>query len=132
MISKTLTAILLFCTLQAATQLPVLNWAKAFDDNGSPSSNAGGNSRTVGVDLQGNVYTAGLFGNSVDFDPGPGVFSMVSAGISKNIFISKLDGNGNFVWAKQIPTYVEFGRINLKVDGAGNVYLTSDLNLSVK
>lgn len=128
MIPKILTVALLCLSMQASSQLPVLNWAKAFTSNSTYGSNTNSHSRTVGVDLHGNVYTAGLFENSVDFDPGPGVYSMVSSGHYPNIFISKLDANGNFKWAKQITTYVEFGRINLKVDGAGNIYLTSDLN----
>ena len=126
--TKILTALLLCCTLHAATQLPVLNWAKALKANGPWGSSSYSGSSTVGIDSQGNVYSAGSFENSVDFDPGLGVYTMVSAGNTSNIHIYKLDADGNFVWAKQIPTYVEFGRINLKVDGAGNVYLASDLN----
>jgi gliding motility-associated-like protein len=128
MIPRILTAVFLCFSLHAASQLPTLNWAKAFNGIENWGRSSGGNSRTVGVDLQGNVYTAGLFPNAVDFDPGPGVYTMQPADIGSNIFISKLDAEGNFVWAKQIPTYVEFGRINLKVDASGNIYLVSDLN----
>lgn len=83
----------------------------------------------MGVDADGNVYSAGLFQNTVDFDPGPGVFNLTGAAIEElGIYISKLDANGNFVWAIQIPTYVEFGQIELKVDKSGNVYIASTLN----
>jgi gliding motility-associated-like protein len=119
------TVIVCFLSLAAASQLPVLHWAKVFE----PYSMTNSNGRTVGVDALGNVYSAGLFENTCDFDPGPGLYMMPAAGpFNYGIYISKLDANGNFVWAKQIPTYVSFGRINLKVDRAGNIYLASDLN----
>lgn len=112
----------------AASQLPVLNWAKTFETNNIFNPTVNNNGRTVGIDAQGNVYSAGVFQYSVDFDPGPGVYSMVGGSPSNfGIYISKLDANGNFVWAKQIPTLSEFGQIELKLDRAGNIYLTSDL-----
>jgi gliding motility-associated-like protein len=118
-----------FITLSIAAQQPVLQWAKAFHSNNVSNFSTNSNGRTIGVDAQGNVYSAGLFKHSIDFDPGPEVFTVESAGkFNTSIFISKLDANGNFVWAKQIPTYVEFGQIEMEVDRAGNIYLTSDLN----
>ncbi|RYY00918.1 MAG: T9SS type B sorting domain-containing protein [Gammaproteobacteria bacterium] len=130
MLPKLLTALLFCCALHATSQLPVLNWVKALKPNGGFFGTSGSSGGTaIGVDAQGNVYTAGGFKESVDFDPGPGVSTLTAVGISNNIFISKLDVNGNFKWAKQIPTYVEFGRINMRVDAAGNVYVVSDLNM---
>jgi len=123
-----ISVLLMILTLTAASQQPVLHWAKAFIENNTSNPSVYSTGRTVGVDEQGNVYSAGLFEYSVDFDPGPGVYSMSGAGpFNKGIYISKLDANGNFVWARQIPTYVEFGRIELKVDRVGNIYLASDL-----
>jgi gliding motility-associated-like protein len=116
---------LIFLTFSASAQQLVLNWAKSFDN---PNNFGSGNGRTVGVDGAGNVYSAGLFEHTLDFDPGPGVYLMEGGSPSKyGIYISKLDAKGNFVWAKQIPTIVEFGQIELKVDNEGNIYLTSDL-----
>jgi gliding motility-associated-like protein len=61
-------------------------------------------------------------------DPGSGVYDMAGAGpFNMGIYISKLDANGNLVWAKQVPTYVEFNEIDLKVDKDGNVYVASEL-----
>ncbi|MBP7809762.1 MAG: T9SS type A sorting domain-containing protein [Bacteroidia bacterium] len=62
----------------------------------------------IGYDLEaddlGNVYTTGYFEGTVDFDPGPGAYNLSSTGggNTPDIFISKLDSNGNFVWAKQV------------------------------
>jgi gliding motility-associated-like protein len=120
--------ILCFLALHASSQLPLLDWAKGFEalDNNSLSIGT-----TVGTDENGNVYSAGQFEKSIDFDPGPGVFTITAAGpFDKAMYISKLDANGNFVWAKQIPNYMEFGRIEIKVDKVGNIYFASDLNVA--
>jgi len=75
------------------------------------------------VDTVGNVYTTGTFKNTVDFDPGVGTFSMASVGNS-DIFISKLNSSGNFVWAIQIgDTSVDIAN-SIAVDVSGNVYST--------
>lgn len=55
--------------------------------------------RSIIIDSQQNIYLAGVFVDSFDFDPGPGVFTMSSYG-SDHAFIEKLDSNGNFIWAK--------------------------------
>ena len=52
----------------------------------------------VSVDASGNVYTTGSFQGSADFDPSANSLNLVSKGGS-DIFISKLDKNGNAVWA---------------------------------
>lgn len=120
--------ILSLLALSASSQLPVLDWAKGFDAIDNISTGFG---TTVGTDETGNLYSAGQFEYSMDFDPGPAVFMMTAGGaFNKAMFISKLDANGNFVWAKQISNYMEFGRIEIKVDKIGNIYFASDLNVA--
>lgn len=83
---------------------------------------------SVAVDGSGNVYTTGLFAGTSDFDPGTGNFDLSSAGGS-DVFVSKLDASGNFVWAKQLPGGVNFNAgYGIAVDVAGNVYTTGGLN----
>jgi hypothetical protein len=66
-------------------------WAIAFGPDSSALSG------TVDGD---HVYPVGLFGGTVDFDPGPGTFELTSdEGIG---FVSKLDSAGSFVWAVQL------------------------------
>ena len=76
---------------------------------------------SIALDAQGNVYTAGHFEGTADFDPGPGTKNYTSIGYC-DIFISKLDSSGNFVWAKNIGgTKYDFV-LSIKVDSSGNVY----------
>ncbi|MBK6993786.1 MAG: T9SS type A sorting domain-containing protein [Lewinellaceae bacterium] len=49
----------------------------------------------------GNVYSIGNFNGTVDFDPGAGTFNL-SATSGSDIYISKLDNAGNFIWAKAL------------------------------
>ena len=78
----------------------------------------------ITVDTSGNVYATGFFNGTVDFDPGPGIFNLTSAGTTNAIFISKLDNNGNFVWAKAIGGQVSCIGYGISVDTSGNVYAT--------
>jgi gliding motility-associated-like protein len=78
------------------------------------------------LDAAGNVYTTGEFVSTVaDFDPGPGVFNLTTFG-NVDIFISKLDAAGNFVWVKQIGgNSIDRGN-SITIDGIGNIYVTGD------
>ncbi|MCF8297063.1 MAG: SBBP repeat-containing protein [Saprospiraceae bacterium] len=78
---------------------------------------------SITTDADGNIYTTGHFGGTVDFDPGTGTFNLTSAGYY-GIFIQKLDTAGNLLWAKQMsgasPSY---GR-SITTDADGNIYTT--------
>ena len=78
---------------------------------------------SIAVDAQGNVYTTGGFCGTADFDPGPGSFTMTAATTGQaDIFVSKLDADGNFVWAKGVigGTWWDQG-YGIAIDPAGNV-----------
>lgn len=77
----------------------------------------------LALDDAGNVYTSGKFQGTGDFDPGAGVFSLTSAG-DNDVFITKLDNNGNFVWAKSMGGALSDVSSYVAVDGSGNVYTT--------
>ncbi len=53
--------------------------------------------KALSVYAAGNVMTTGVMRGTVDFDPGPGVFNLTSAG-EEDIFISKLNANVSFKW----------------------------------
>lgn len=71
-------------------------WAKSMG-----GTNIDDQGLSIALDDSGNIYTTGHFGNTVDFDPGAGTFNLTSQG-SFDVFISKLDASGNFVWARSI------------------------------
>jgi hypothetical protein len=84
-------------------------------------------------DLNGNVYTTGFYQETVDFNPGSGTNNFTA--ISYDIFILKLDANGNFVWNYELGSNpAEQGRA-IQCDASGNVYTsgsyasTLDFNL---
>lgn len=126
-----LTSILLVGILSAAAQLPEIHWAKAFVSHNDNNPTVGTNGRSVAVDNKGNVYSAGLFTHTTDFDPGPGIFTLTANNSNERaIYISKLSPTGDFLWAIQIPTIVSSGNIEIKVDKENHVYIVSLLNLS--
>jgi hypothetical protein len=73
-----------------------IQWAKALGGAQADSGYA------IAVDGSGNVYTTGDFGGTADFDPGSGTENISSAGGSSDydVFVSKLNSSGEFVWAK--------------------------------
>jgi hypothetical protein len=83
-------------------------------------------SESIAVDLSGNVYTTGSYTDTVDFDPGPGTTNLFSVGIY-NVFVSKLDAAGNFIWAKSMGgTSSSSGGSSIAVDSFENVYLSGN------
>ena len=78
--------------------------------------------RDIALDASGNVYTTGYFYLTADFDPGTDTYHMTSEGTHGDVFISKLDASGNFVWARQIAGPDEKSGTALALDASGSVY----------
>jgi FlgD Ig-like domain/Beta-propeller repeat len=89
----------------------VHQWSKRFGAVGYEQGNS------VKVDAAGNVYVFGIFQNTVDFGGG----GLVSAGGS-DIFLMKLDPNGNYLWAKRFGSFGDDGAYRLQVESGGNIY----------
>jgi hypothetical protein len=64
-----------------------------------------------------------LFRLTGDFDPGAGTYSITSAG-SEDIFVSKLDASGYFVWARSMGGTSGDAGLAIDVDASGNAYTT--------
>lgn len=63
---------------------------------------AGGGEGDLGIEVDGagNVYTTGFFNGTADFDPGADVYNLTTTTFTNHdVYVSKLDVNGNFVWA---------------------------------
>jgi hypothetical protein len=83
--------------------------------------------QAIAVDGSGNVYTTGGFIGTADFDPGAGTANLTAAGLF-DIFVSKLDSDGNFVWAKRMGATNSNVGWSIAVDSSGNVYTTGQFN----
>ncbi len=122
----TLLFIVLFSSISLVAQDTHLRWAKQF---AGTSNLRYGRGVDIETDADGNVYTVGIFTGTVDFDPGPGVFNLTP--ISTDVYISKLDAAGNFLWAKQITG--SFGTLtrSFTLDKDGNIYVTGTFQATV-
>ena len=95
-------------------------WVKGmggfFDDVGN----------AITTDSGGNVYTIGSFGDVVDFNPGSGTANLSSPGNSHDVFVQKLNSNGEYQWAKRMGGTDDDYGYAIDIDGAGNVYTFGD------
>jgi hypothetical protein len=101
-----------------------LKWVK---QAGAAGDDAG---YSICVDAADNVYTLGGFYDTVDFNPGPGLYDLGSVG-SQDIFIQKLDSNGNFKWAHSWGSATWEAGWSVKADGNGNIYCGGDFTGTV-
>ncbi|MDP2386783.1 MAG: PKD domain-containing protein [Bacteroidota bacterium] len=99
----------------------VYQWAKSVG-----STNTDGMS--IAVDGNGNVYVTGYFYGTVDFDPGAGTTSYTSNGLS-DVFITKYDANGNYLWAKSFGSINADTSYDIKIDGNSNIYITGQIEM---
>ncbi len=92
-------------------------WAKHFNGTGYDEAHG------ITLDASGNIYTSGFFDETVDFDPGIGVFNMTALSLDFDVFISKLSPSGDFIWAKQIGGNKLNDCFSIRADQQGNIYL---------
>lgn len=115
--------LIFFCGL--ASTLP--NGAAAQNMNLAWVKQTGGSSddtvRGIAVDAAGNTYTCGLFSATCDFDPGPGVYNLVSNG-NIDIYITKSDAAGNLLWARSMGGPNADQATGIASDAAGNIFIT--------
>lgn len=100
-----------------------LSWAKAI-----------GEAWGVCLDLLGNILvTGGVTGGitgTVDLDPGAGT-AWHSVGNASDIFVLKLDAQGDYVWSKTFGAiYSDYG-FSIATDQFGNVYTTGTFLLTM-
>lgn len=93
-----------------------LVWARSLGGSGN-----GEFGYSISVDNDGNVLSTGRFKGTADFDPGPAQFDLTSEG-DNDVYVSKLDSMGNFVWAKSFGGSQFDATYALATDAAGNVF----------
>ena len=97
-----------------------LIWAEQFLGGGVASMNIGS---SISLDGSANVHVSGWFTGKVDFDPSASTFTYTSNG-NRDVYITKLDANGNFIWAKQIGGFDgDYGNA-IVANPSGEVYIT--------
>ena len=110
------TLIAILSSLSSFSQYP-LSWAKSMGGVQADQVNA------ATSDAQDNIVSTGFFSGTVDFDPGTGTFNLTEFG-GGDIFVQKLDQNGNFLWAVQLGgAHFDQGN-DVICDAAGNIYIT--------
>ncbi|MBK9732783.1 MAG: T9SS type A sorting domain-containing protein [Chitinophagaceae bacterium] len=90
-------------------------WAKSWGSTDQDEAFA------AALDYSGNVYVTGDYFGTVDFDPGTANYNLTAAG-GYDIFILKLDANGNFSWVKSMGGPIWDFALSVAIDGSGNVY----------
>lgn len=92
------------------------------------------NETTLGIAMDNNqeILITGHFRDTADFDPGPGVFELISSEPTiDNGFAVKLDLDGNFVWAKSFPS-IHHSRVKTAVFNASSeCFLVGEFSLIV-
>lgn len=93
-------------------------WAKSIGNEGNDA-----HFESYDLDNDGNINITGCFAGTMDFDPGLGIFNLNSVGVN-DIFILKLNSQGDFVWAKSFGgTSDDYGH-SVASDSNGNIYLS--------
>lgn len=96
-------------------------WAKAFKAGFSSDVH----SDAITIDASGNIYSSGYFQGTADFNPGSGVYNLVSSSPTSyhDGFISKLNSSGAFVWAKHIGGTGYVNQTSIVTDHLGNIFI---------
>lgn len=105
-----------FTIIPGSLTVPTLDWAGSMVG----SFDVGVNAMTT--DPSGNVYTVGWFSQTADFDPGPGVLDLTSAGNS-DLFIRKQNPQGDLEWAFRIGGATPDVATAVASDLDGNIYV---------
>ena len=79
------------------------------------------NASSIALDSLGNIYVAGYFQGTADFDPGAGTTAIASAG-QYDGFVAKYDATGALIWVHTFGSTDFDYLFGVKVDSAGNVY----------
>lgn len=107
-------------------------WTKALLGSGGEAY--AGN---IAIDpIDGDIYVRGRFKGTIDFDPGEGIHTITFTTTCTDVlscgknFVSKLDGDGNFIWANVIGESANVFVASIAIDpgGNGDVYTTGTFN----
>ena len=102
----------------------IFKWAKQIGGTDFEYGNA------VSTDINGNVYVAGSFRGTVDFDPSQNVKNLTSKGFG-DIYILRLDKDGEFDWVNQMGGSFNDAANSIFVDVNGFIHTTGSFGATV-
>jgi len=85
---------------------------------------------SLAADASGNLYMAGFFAGTVDFDPTTGTDNHTSAGYD-DIFLTRINADGSYAWTKSIGSTGVDRTWSMAMDPNGNIYLNGFFSGSV-
>jgi hypothetical protein len=108
-----LTVILVTLLSQANSQ--AIRWGtRSFSGTGNTEE-----SKAIATDSLGNSYITGFYNDTIKF----GTTTLGSKG-QKDIFVAKVDADGNFIWAKSFGGTSNDEGYGITVDFSGNIFVT--------
>lgn len=99
-------------------QIPPYNWGHSIGGLGADVAT------DVTTDSLGNTYITGYFVDTVDFDPSSNVLNGVSSSFSNDIFVLKLNINGDLVWIKTLGSSGMDRAHSIAYSEDGSIYVT--------
>jgi hypothetical protein len=93
----------------------VFQWVKQIGSTGQDHGQA------MVIDNASNLFLTGSFNDTVDFNPGAGVYELMTTTNSYAGFVLKLNALGDFVWATKLAAGLDGNAITL--DAPGNIYV---------
>ncbi len=98
-------------------------WAKNIGSSGNNFEDV----RDLEIDGLDNVVAIGRFTGTCDFDPNSGVSNLTSLD-QMDVFILKLDGNGNFIWVNKIGSVGQDMGLCVAIDAFNNVVVSGQFD----
>jgi hypothetical protein len=96
----------------------------------SPGGNASAGSYGLAVDSSGNIYTAGWFGGTLNFDTGSQIVSLASTGSGNSLFLCKTTQDTGMIFGQVFNDLNNNGVLDAGESGISNVTVYLDLNNS--
>ncbi|MFI5220371.1 MAG: T9SS type A sorting domain-containing protein [Bacteroidia bacterium] len=88
------------------------------------------------LDNENNIYTSGSFLGTIDFDPDTGIYNLsvnpnTIQWSDNDVFVSKYDSIGSFIWAKSFGGKEHDWNTEMKIDGGKYLLLVGGFNDTV-
>ena len=77
---------------------------------------------SIAYDYNGSIFCTGYYSGTSDFDPNSLVNNLTSSASSNDIFIWKLDSNGDFIWANSYGGNEDDKGLCIVTDNSGNPF----------